>query len=70
VSVTSNLSGQPIIATAHYKTTNTEQPGGTDSSGAGSVVFNISRATKGYTVVVDVTVADGLASCSTNFTPR
>jgi hypothetical protein len=70
VSVTSNLPGKPFTAIAHYKTKDTMQSGNTDAAGAGSVGFNISRATEGYTVVVDVSIADGQATCSTGFTPR
>jgi hypothetical protein len=70
VSVTSNLPGKPFNTTAHYKTKDTEQSGNTDGSGAASVVYNNSRATEGYTVVVDVIIANGQATCSTSFTPR
>lgn len=64
--------GAAVSATAHYKTTDTTNSGTADSSGVADIPFRISRATKGYTVVVDVTVtlSGRSASCSTSFTPQ
>ena len=64
--------GASVSATAHYKTTDTTRTGTADSSGKDSLAFQISGATKVYTVQVDVTVSSGGASgsCSTSFTPQ
>jgi hypothetical protein len=58
-------------ATAHYKTTNTTHNGTADSSGDAAIPFNISDATIGFQVNVDVTVTlnGQSATCSTSFTP-
>jgi hypothetical protein len=58
-------------ATAHYRTTNTTHNGTADSSGDAAIPFNISDATIGFQVNVDVTVTlnGQSASCSTSFTP-
>lgn len=65
------VAGAALTVTAHYKSTNTTHSGTADSSGHASVPFNISRATVGFTVAVDVQAsAGGLTStCSTSFTP-
>lgn len=71
VEVATGVSGASVTATAHYKTKDTTH---TVSAGGGNAVvpFDISDATYGYTVDVDVTVsADGATqSCSTSFTPE
>ncbi|MDP9165155.1 MAG: hypothetical protein M3O32_03695 [Actinomycetota bacterium] len=61
-----------VTTVAHYKTTNTQHTATADSSGRADVPYRISHATKGYRVVVQVTVQKGSAkgSCSTSFTPR
>jgi hypothetical protein len=63
--------GAQLTVTAHYKTKNTVKTGTADASGHGSVAFDISTATYGYTVNVGVTAVAGgrTASCSTSFTP-
>ena len=60
-----------MSATAQYKTTNTTHTTTADGTGHADLPFDISRATYGYTVAVDihVTVRSGSASCSTSFTP-
>jgi hypothetical protein len=63
--------GANVTATAHYKSTNTTHASTAGSTGTATIAFAISRATVGYTVEVDVTVAHtgASASCSTSFTP-
>jgi hypothetical protein len=61
-----------VSTIAHYKTTNTTHTATADRLGRADVPYRISRATKGYRVVVTVTVRKGAAagSCSTSFVPR
>ena len=61
-----------VSTVAHYKTTQTAHSGTADGGGRADIAYRISHATKGYRVVVDVTVSkSGLRnSCSTSFTPR
>ena len=59
----------PVVAMAHYKSTDTEQDGASDSTGRTTLAFRISRASVGYPVVVDVSVRGG-PSCQTSFTPQ
>jgi hypothetical protein len=64
--------GRPSIdvhAVAHYKSTDTAHDAVTASDGKATLPFKISRATKGFTVVVDVSVSGG-PSCQTAFTPQ
>lgn len=71
VVVRTGASGASVSATAHYKSKDTTNTGASGSTSIASIPFSISRATKGYTVVVDVTVSRSgrSASCSTSFTP-
>ncbi len=64
--------GASLTVTAHYKSRDTTHAATADGTGHASVPFDISRATIGYTIVVDVSAsADGhTATCSTAFTPR
>jgi hypothetical protein len=64
--------GAYATATAHYKSTNTTNSATAGSNGVADIPFKISRATKGYTVMVDVTVSlnGRSASCTTSFTPQ
>jgi hypothetical protein len=61
-----------VTVTAHYKSTDTTHTSTANGSGYASIAFEISRATPGYTVEVDVSVRNGSgsASCSTSFTPQ
>lgn len=64
--------GKPSIAVhsvAHYKSTDTAHDATTGANGTATIAYKISRATSGYTVVVDVTVTGG-PSCQTSFTPQ
>lgn len=63
--------GASVTATAHYKSKDTTHSASADGSGRADLPFDISRATVGYPVVVDVTVsAHGTtAACQTSFTP-
>jgi hypothetical protein len=72
VIVRTGVPGAGVTATAHYKTTDTTHSGVAAGDGVADIPFRISRATPGYTVAVDVTVAAGGASryCSTGFTPQ
>ena len=68
----STAPGAGASATAHYKTTDTTHAATADQSGYASIAFDISGATVGYTVQVDVTVSlsGQTATCSTSFTPQ
>jgi hypothetical protein len=57
---------------AHYKTTNNTHHAIIDGSGVGDTDYNISGATPGYRVVVNVTVHKGsqVGHCATYFIPR
>ena len=63
--------GASITTVAHYKSTNTTKTAKATAAGAASVPYKISRATKGYRVVVAVTAVKGSKrwSCSTAFVP-
>lgn len=65
-------SGAAVTATAHYKTTQTSHSGQAAADGSASIAFAISRATAGFHVIVDITVALGgrTNQCSTGFTPQ
>jgi hypothetical protein len=64
--------GGAITAIAHYKSKDTTQNGAISSDGNGAVVFDISRAAKGYAVTIDVDVNSNGQSghAQTSFTPR
>ena len=66
------VEGTQVVATAHYRTTNTSHAAVTGSSGTAAIPFRISGATVGYTVAVDVETraAGGTALARTSFTPR
>jgi len=66
------IAGVPMTATWHYKTTNSQCTGVTDSDGRASCVRDISSATVGYQVTVDVVfVYNGTTySAQTSFTPQ
>jgi hypothetical protein len=66
------VAGASVTATAHYKSTDTTHTGTANGSGNAAIAFEISRATRGYTVEVSVTVRrdSAFASCSTSFTPQ
>jgi competence protein ComEC len=68
----SPASGSPMETTWHYKTTTSHCSGTSGSNGIASCSRSISRATIGYTVIIDVTFThDGQAYSSyTSFTPR
>ena len=59
-----------VTTVAHYKTTNTTHTAKSNGSGRATIAYKISRATRGYRVVVSVRVKKGSAagSCSTSFT--
>jgi len=61
-----------VTAAAHYKTRITTHAGVAGPTGAATVAFFISRATKGYKVQVSVHVAlaGASANCATSFTPQ
>jgi hypothetical protein len=62
------VSGAPATITVHYKTTDTEYTGTTGDDGVAQIVFDISRATSGFTVVVDASV--GGQTAQTSFTTQ
>jgi hypothetical protein len=72
VIVRTGVAGADVTTTAHYKTTDTTHQAVATSNGEADIQYYISRATPGYTVVVDITVtANGATrSCSTSFTPQ
>jgi micrococcal nuclease len=70
VHVSSDLPGQPVAATAHYRTTRRTNTGTTGPDGSAAIEFRIGGATPGWTVVVVVDIGDGAATCETSFTPR
>lgn len=72
VNTKTGVGGAAVTATAHYKTTDTTHTGTSDSTGNSSLPFNISGASSGYTVRVDVTVqsAGQTKTCATSFTPQ
>jgi hypothetical protein len=71
VIVRTGVAGASVTATAHYKTTTHPKSGVAASSGTADIPFDISDATYGFTVSVDVVVSSHGASksCSTSFTP-
>jgi hypothetical protein len=71
VIVSTKVAGASVTATARYKTTTHPKSGVASSSGKADIPFDISDATYGYTVTVDVVVSSHGASksCSTSFTP-
>jgi len=70
VNITSNVPDEPVLITKYYRTTTSTDTGETDSGGAAAITFNDSGATLGYTVMVDVNINNGEATCSTSFTPE
>ena len=63
--------GAGVVTVAHYKTTSHRQSATADSQGRATIGYDIGGASKGYRVVVDVTVTRGSATahCATSFTP-
>jgi hypothetical protein len=61
-----------VTATAKYKTTDTVRRSLANAQGKATVLYLISSATPGFTVVVNVVVTSGgkKASCSTKFVPE
>ncbi|WP_028049759.1 hypothetical protein [Cellulomonas sp. URHD0024] len=69
----SGVGGSAKVTTAaHYKTTTNQKQTTASTTGKASVAYSISRATKGYKVVVSVSATKGTSTwkCSTSFTPR
>jgi hypothetical protein len=60
-----------VTTVAHYKTTATTHHATANAAGKAVIAYKISRATKGFRVVVSVKVQKGgrSGSCSTSFTP-
>lgn len=63
--------GAAVTTVARYKTTSHQKSTTADAQGQATIPYDISDASKGYQVVVDVTVAHNGATvqCSTSFTP-
>jgi hypothetical protein len=63
--------GAQVTVTAHYKSKLTVHAATADGAGDADVPFDISTATYGFTVSVDVDASLGGQSttCSTSFTP-
>jgi hypothetical protein len=68
----STVARADVATTAKYKTTNTKKNGKANLLGKATLRYNISTATVGFTVVVDVVVTSGgkSARCSTKFVPQ
>jgi hypothetical protein len=66
------IKGITCVFTWHYKTTTPSDTSSSNSSGVASDSRDISRATKGYTVVITVTATfTGVTETdSTSFTPQ
>jgi hypothetical protein len=64
--------GAEIFTAAQYKTVNRAYFRIANSAGRATIGYDVSGATPGFTVKVDVTVVTGhqANSCSTSFTPR
>jgi len=60
-----------VTTVAHCKPTSHKKSGTANSPGKATIAYDISGATRGYRVVVSVTVAQSskTANCSTSFTP-
>jgi hypothetical protein len=63
--------GASVTTVAHYKTTDNHKTAVADGGGTASVGYDISGATPGFTVTVDVTASSRskIATCATSFTP-
>ena len=72
VQVSSNLARAQVTATARYATRPTTTSATTDARGSASVqvTFDRTQAPRGFTVVVDVSVGAGTATCQTSFTTQ
>ena len=66
------VSGVPMTATWHYKTTNSSCTGTTGSNGVASCSRTIGNASSGYTVVIDVSFNwnGQIYTAETSFTPQ
>jgi hypothetical protein len=65
------ISGATATGVAHYKSKPTNLgPALTGSDGVAQIDFDISRATIGYTVFIDITVVGQTVTDATNFTPQ
>jgi putative cell wall-binding protein len=67
----STSAGAGVTTVAHYRTTSRTHTGVADGSGVAAIPYDITNATIGFRVVVDVTVtlAGSQATCATSFTP-
>jgi hypothetical protein len=65
------LAGAQVTAVAHYKTTNTPHSAVANAAGRAGLPFDISTASVGFAVHIDITVTlkGASGSCSTSFTP-
>jgi hypothetical protein len=63
--------GASVTTVAHYKTTDNRKMAVADGSGTASIGYDISGATPGFTVTVDVSASSRsrTATCATSFTP-
>lgn len=64
--------GAQVTIVVHYKSKDTTYTGTTGSDGTFAIPFDMSRATIGYTVNVDITVTYGgvTQTTTTSFTPQ
>ncbi len=61
-----------VVTVAHYRTTDHQKATTANVHGRATITYYISDATRGYRVVVSVTVTKGasVGHCATAFTPR
>jgi Protein of unknown function (DUF3761) len=67
----STTAGAHVTAVAHYKTTETTHAAVADAAGRAGLPFDVSTATVGFAVQVDVTVTlqGATGNCLTSFVP-
>jgi hypothetical protein len=61
-----------VVTVAHYRTTDHRKAGRANGHGRATIWYNVSGATPGFRVTVDVRVSRGrrTGSCSTSFVPH
>ena len=70
VNVSSNVPNALLTVYKNYATRTGSVSGKTNENGSASITFNIGHPIIGYTVQIVVDVNDGVATCSTHFTPK
>jgi hypothetical protein len=70
VIVSSNVPEAPVKITKKYETTTSIDTAYTSSSGSATLTFGVGSPAPYFTVQVKVDVGNGVATCSTSFTPQ